>query len=420
VIEGPNPFPADRSGTAPNDPDENVRNCLSRAAKLDLPFAVWRRPGKSSFEGVISCGPLTRRPVFTVEASPAFFALSRFLTDHPNQADAISADCVIKNEAILFLDGAVQRPEPSTPLQQELARAASDPAVLPGIRADAGAPAPSRTPQADYMRLVSKAIQAIADGRLTKVVTSRAEARPLAADYDLLALFEALAAKLPTAFVALAYLPGQGAWLVGTPETLLSHRGGVVKTIALAGTQWLGDEVALDAVEWPQKIIDEQALVGDYIRTALHAEGLAGFDERGPRTVRAASLVHLQSDFAARIARDGAPILAGLLNRLHPTSAVCGMPRAAALQFLHDNEGYDRDCYTGYLGPVNFDGATELYVNLRTARILGDTAFLYVGGGIVAGSDPQTEWEETVQKSRTVGSILDSPHPRSVDSGRPL
>ena len=390
---------------------KNVRNCLSRAGVLDLPFAVWRRPGKSTIEGVISCSPLTRRPVFTTEPAPAFFALSRFLTDNPNQADAIMADCVIKGEEIVFRDGAVQRPEPFTPMHEDLARAACDPARLPGIQAGADAPAPSETRQADYTRLICKAIQAISEGRLTKVVTSRAEARPLAGDYDLLALFEALAAKLSTAFVALVHLPGQGAWLVGTPETLLSHRDGVLKTIALAGTQWLGDDVELDAVAWPQKIIDEQALVGDYIRTALSEAGLADFEEHGPRTVQAASLVHLQSDFAARIGADSADILAGLLNRLHPTSAVCGMPRAAALQFLHDHEGYDRDYYTGYLGPVNFDGATDLYVNLRTARILGDKAFLYVGGGIVAGSVPQTEWEETVQKSKTVGSILQSPRP---------
>ena len=84
------------------------------------------------------------------------------------------------------------------------------------------------------------------------------------------------------------------------------------------------------------------------------------------------------------------------------------MPKAPALAFLKANEGYDRSYYTGFLGPVGFDGATDLFVNPRPSKIVGDTAYLYVGGGIVAQSKPDVEWQETVEKSKTVGTILNA------------
>ena len=148
--------------------------------------------------------------------------------------------------------------------------------------------------------------------------------------------------------------------------------------------------------------------VAAYIRRSLDAAGLKAFDEKGPRTVAAANLVHLRSDFFVELASGDKALLGDLLDRLNPTSAVLGMPKQPALDFLTAHEGYDRDYYTGFLGPVGFDGGTDLYVNLRTSQIIGDTAYLYVGGGIVAQSQPDVEWEETVQKTKTVGTILNA------------
>jgi isochorismate synthase len=265
---------------------------------------------------------------------------------------------------------------------------------------------PSQMDQADYQALVTKAVDTIRKGGVQKVVTSRSEARKLPDDYDLLALFERLAAKLESAFVTLIFLPGEGAWLVGTPETLLSTVNNTVSTVALAGTQWLEDTSDLRSVGWPDKLIEEQAIVSSDIRKILQSVGILDFQEQGPRTVRAANLVHLQSKFLATFQSDFDQKLEALLIALHPTSAVCGMPKKAAFDFIGKNEGYDRSYYTGFIGPVNFDGGTDLYVNLRTAQIIGNTAFLYVGGGIVENSVPLVEWQETVEKTKSIGSIL--------------
>ena len=102
-----------------------------------------------------------------------------------------------------------------------------------------------------------------------------------------------------------------------------------------------------------------------------------------------------------------------LVEVLHPTAAICGLPTQIARDFILENEGYEREYYTGYLGEwiPNQDGSSEaaLYVNLRCMKIEGsalDAASVYVGGGITAQSDPHDEWEETVEKSKVMKRFL--------------
>ncbi|MGX1305677.1 isochorismate synthase [Amorphus suaedae] len=390
------------------DLPSDVRALLGAAGDDGLPFAVWRRPDGARHEAVIACEPVCRRTIFGADTRETFFAISGFAAESANVCDAIVGDVVVRGSEVTYLDGDAYRPAPVTAIQRRLAERARGRDPFAPLRADGSDDVPVQTGEADYKALVEKAVAEIDRGTFRKVVTSRCEARPLPAGTDCLALYEALAEKLPAAFVALVNLPGKGAWLVGTPETLLSVRGDALHTIALAGTQWAKDGVPLPDVCWPDKIIEEQALVAAYIRRSLDAAGLTSFDEKGPRTVAAANLVHLRSDFVVELEAGDKPLLGALLDRLNPTSAVLGMPKQPALAFLTANEGYDRDYYTGFLGPVGFDGNTDLYVNLRTSRIIGDTAYLYVGGGIVAQSQPDVEWQETVEKSKTVGTILNA------------
>jgi isochorismate synthase len=390
------------------DLPRDVRALLGAAGDERLPFAVWRRPQGTRHEAVIACEPVTRRTIFGDANGATYFALSGFAPAGSNVCDAISGDIIVRGDEIRYADGEAYRAAPVNDIQERLAKRAAtrDPSAT--LVADDSRSVPVQTGETAYKALVEKAVAAIEAGTFRKVVTSRCEARALPAGTDCLALFEALAEKLPAAFVTLVNLPGHGAWLVGTPETLVSVRGDTLHTIALAGTQWAKDDVPLPDVCWPDKIIEEQALVAAYIRRSLDAAGLKSFDEKGPRTVAAANLVHLRSDFFVELASGDKALLGDLLDRLNPTSAVLGMPKQPALDFLTAHEGYDRDYYSGFLGPVGFDGGTDLYVNLRTSQIIGDTAYLYVGGGIVAQSQPDVEWEETVQKTKTVGTILNA------------
>ena len=95
-----------------------------------------------------------------------------------------------------------------------------------------------------------------------------------------------------------------------------------------------------------------------------------------------------------------------LLNTLHPTPAVCGLPKEAAKSFILRNENYDRTFYTGFLGEININLVTDLFVNLRCVEIEEGFAKVYVGGGITEESIPEKEWLETHFKTTTIKSIL--------------
>ena len=143
-----------------------------------------------------------------------------------------------------------------------------------------------------------------------------------------------------------------------------------------------------------------------YIRRAFLDAGVFDFLETEAATVRAGHLIHLCSRFSAPAATLTSAILGRLLRDLHPTPAVCGLPKDTAKRFLGEREGYDRGAYTGYLGPVGINGETALYVNLRTSMISGDSIYIYVGGGLVEASDPALEWQEAVEKAKIIGQIL--------------
>jgi len=95
-----------------------------------------------------------------------------------------------------------------------------------------------------------------------------------------------------------------------------------------------------------------------------------------------------------------------MLQLLHPTSAVCGMPLAESLEFLQRHVGYDRQFYSGYLGPVNLQHQTNLYVNLRCMQLFEEDAVLYAGAGVLSDSDPEKEWHETEMKMNTLLKVI--------------
>ena len=124
----------------------------------------------------------------------------------------------------------------------------------------------------------------------------------------------------------------------------------------------------------------------------------------------AGQLLHLRTDFEVSLANVPFPAALGtdMLRLLHPTSAVGGMPKAAALAFLQQHEGYDRAYYSGFLGPVNVaaPGIARLYVNLRCLQLRATEAILYAGTGLTIDSDPAREWQETEMKLQTISAVL--------------
>ena len=210
------------------------------------------------------------------------------------------------------------------------------------------------------------------------------------------------ACKLYTrAFVYLCHTPQSGTWLGSTPELLLSGEFGNWHTVALAGTQPIINNLLPD--NWNDKNRREQALVARYIKSQLASSGINP-SEDGPYTVRAGELAHLKTDFHFELSDKAC--LGDLVELLHPTPAICGLPRKEALRFINENEGYDRSYYSGFIGRIDPKGSNDLYVNLRCMQIDSKELTLYAGGGLLASSDVDQEWEETKDKLQTMLAIL--------------
>ncbi len=265
---------------------------------------------------------------------------------------------------------------------------------------------------ADFRRFHSE----ILAGKFQKIVLSRCSTAIAVSKPSLLQLFSRACRMYPRLFVALVSTARSGTWLTATPEILLKGGHRRWETMALAGTMPLSDgQLSFDnppvsigksddkGIEWSAKNIREQRFVASYIAESI-APFAANVTEKGPYTVRAGNLVHLRSDFSFTL--NHTEQLGNLLDALHPTPAVCGLPKRSALQFILENESRPRRYYSGIVGPLDADGLTNLCVSLRCMEITPDLYRLYAGGGLVDASTETSEWLETEAKMGTMGSVI--------------
>jgi isochorismate synthase len=272
-----------------------------------------------------------------------------------------------------------------------------------------------------HIKLVEKGISSIKNNVFKKVVLSRIESVNIP-ENNLIKTFENLLNNYPLAFVYCWYHPKIGLWLGATPETLIKIEGNQFSMMALAGTQEY--KGTLDVV-WEEKEQREQQIVTDFIIENLKPL-VDNLQVSEVETVKAGNLVHLKTMMKASLKLETLN-MKQILSVLHPTPAVCGMPKLPSKKFILENEFYNREFYTGYLGELNFETkmspksskrnienrayaitkkSSQLYVNLRCMQIKNNKAQIYVGGGITEASNAEKEWEETVSKSKVIKTIL--------------
>ncbi|NOQ91140.1 MAG: isochorismate synthase [Flavobacteriaceae bacterium] len=253
------------------------------------------------------------------------------------------------------------------------------------------------TAKNNHVLLVEKGIDFLNQNNALKVVLSRKEEVNLK-NIDVIDIFLKLLNQYTNAFVYLWYHPKVGLWMGASPETLLIVKHNKFKTMALAGTQPF--KGSLD-VCWGEKEKEEQQIVTDYIINQL-----TNFDisVSSPFTKKAGSLVHICTEIEGELIAKNQ--LKGIINKLHPTPAICGLPTDKAKNFIIENEDYKREFYTGYLGELNIKEQSHLFVNLRCMQINKQDASLYIGGGITKNSNPENEWVETVAKSEVMKRVL--------------
>ena len=242
-------------------------------------------------------------------------------------------------------------------------------------------------------------------GAFRKIVLARCAQEQTPEAIPPMQLFHRACALYPRMFISLVYTERSGWWLTATPEILLEGEGASWRTIALAGTMQLeGEQLGSEGemLSWTTKNIQEQRYVTTYITECLE-QFTSDFREEGPITVRAANLVHLRSDFNFTL--PDTQHIGDLLHALHPTPAVCGLPKRDAFRFIVGNEHTPRRYYSGFMGPLLCDD-THLYVSLRCMNIDGNHYHLYAGGGLLKESVMEMEWNETEAKLETMRSLL--------------
>ncbi|WP_299440325.1 isochorismate synthase MenF [uncultured Rhodospira sp.] len=272
----------------------------------------------------------------------------------------------------------------------------------------------ARTPgcdQAEWADRVRRTTEAIAAGRLTKAVLARRLSIRLTRAADPTVLADRLADLHPSC--STFCLPhGNGHVVAASPERLAVKRGSRVVSSALAGTacrhaRTEDDDRAATDLRASPKERREHAIVADAIAEAL-AEVCDSVDRpETPGLMRLRQVQHLWTPVTGHL-RPGVGFL-DIVSRLHPTPAVLGWPRRAALDWLRTmNEGRD-GLYTGVAGWVDRDGDGEAAVILRSTSVEGRTASLWAGAGIMAESDPAREWAETELKLSTMLSLFGDP-----------
>ncbi|OWK74340.1 hypothetical protein CBW16_02710 [Flavobacteriaceae bacterium JJC] len=248
----------------------------------------------------------------------------------------------------------------------------------------------------DYREKLENVIDFIKENRLSKLVISRRKLLEFKdSKVSLSQTFLNLCKAYPNAFVYFFIKDGK-CWLGAFSEVLgkFSKKTSQFETMSLAGTIPVTEN-------WTKKEIEEQKPVTDFIKNILK-NFTSEVEESETYDHVSGNIKHLRTDFKAKIENQD---LEKLITELHPTPAVCGIPKAFCMNAIDDFEMHPRNFYAGYI-KVETEETVQYFVNLRCAEFFKNAALIYVGGGITAESSPEKEWIETELKSQAVISNI--------------
>ena len=244
----------------------------------------------------------------------------------------------------------------------------------------------------EYLQKLEKAIEIIKQNNLPKLVISRPIAREISS-INLEETYQLLCKKYPNTLCYLL-ISGEEIWIGATPEILgkFNKKTHEFFTMSLAGTLPINEE-------WSEKEIEEQKPVTHYISEILKKYvTLSEVEESETYNHISGNIKHLRTDFTAKIEDNK---LEELIEELHPTPAICGIPKEFCKEKIIEIEKYNREFYAGY---IKIETEEEIYyfVNLRCAKIYKNQVIAFAGGGITALSSPEKEWRETELKSQAI------------------
>lgn len=255
---------------------------------------------------------------------------------------------------------------------------------------------PDNTPKKElneneYLSQIKEVISFIKENNLQKLVFSRKKVVDNFKEIDLFESFKNLCKSYPNAFVYLFH-QDENCWIGAFSELLgkYNQKTHEFTTMSLAGTLPVQEE-------WTKKEIEEQKPVTEYIENILK-----NFNSKVIKSDTynhiSGKIKHLRTDFKVDIKPEK---VEQLIQLLHPTPAVCGIPKEFCREAISKFESHDRELYSGY-SKISIGEEIYYFVNLRCAKIHQNRAYLYVGGGITKDSDPKKEWHETELKSHAI------------------
>lgn len=244
----------------------------------------------------------------------------------------------------------------------------------------------------EYLQKLEKAIEIIKQNNLPKLVISRPIPKEISS-INLEETYQLLCEKYPNTLCYLL-ISDEEIWIGATPEILgkFNKKTHEFFTMSLAGTLPVDEE-------WSEKEIEEQKPVTHYIAEILKKYvTLSEVEESENYNHISGNIKHLRTDFTAKIDDNR---LEELIEELHPTPAVCGIPKEFCKEKIIEIEQYNREFYAGYIR-IETDEEIYYFVNLRCAKIYKNQVIAFAGGGITALSSPEKEWRETELKSQAI------------------
>ncbi len=252
------------------------------------------------------------------------------------------------------------------------------------------------TDKAEYLEIQQAYLNLLSTGTMQKIIQSRIISKRTAKT-DIQDWFDALCKKHPRAFVFAINTLALGTWIGATPELLAERLDkNTYQSMSLAGTKSADSPRA-----WTTKEITEQSIVTRHIQELCERHDWP-ITCSAPYDREAGQAVHRCTDIL--ISAPGSSLLQ-VADALHPTPAICGVPVSLAQEMIAKMESHRRQLYCGYMaleGPCS----AKAYVLLRCARVKRGGVDIFVGGGITAESDPESEWRETQLKASTILDVI--------------
>jgi anthranilate synthase component 1 len=288
-------------------------------------------------------------------------------------------------------------------LAQLLARL-REPVAIPADTRGASQPAVSGFGRAAYHAAVERAKRYIFEGDIMQVVPSQRMAKPFRATP--LALYRALRTINPSPYMY--YFDMGDFHVVGaSPEILARLEGDTVTVRPIAGTRRRGATPAEDAALERELLADEKERAEHIMLVDLGRNDVGRVAQTGSVRVTEQMVVERYSHVMHIVSNVEGTLKPGLnavdvLRATFPAGTVSGAPKVRAMEIIDELEPVKRGIYAGAVGYLGFHGNMDVAIALRTAVVKNGTLYVQAGGGIVADSQPEAEWQETQSKARAL------------------